>query len=289
MLESHLPDLAKQGPEVKTNGVGPLDIYHLARFWALDYGEGMEAAFKHLTESSIFQHQRHLGQVCYAAEHDADTTGFWSDWAIVALPEDDEDTGILRSHKSPFIESNVVFVKDVHYTVQGLVSGLAEFTMPAAWQTYGKDDFVRLKQPAESTADIGNDKPRVVFKQGARTRLTAGLMSPMDAVIRMSVGGRSVVASTTPVFGLRRPGMGMGQFPFSRGGDSGSCVFDSEGVVLGLVHSGIGKDATEGGHLYTEGYDDRFTWLFDSVSFVTPIRSVLGSIEKVVGRKPHIV
>ncbi|EPE09491.1 hypothetical protein F503_07267 [Ophiostoma piceae UAMH 11346] len=93
--------------------------------------------------------------------------------------------------------------------------------MPAAWQTYGKHDFVQLKQPAEGTTGIGDDKQRVVFKQGARTWLTSGLMSSMDAVIRVPIGGRSAVASTIPVLGLRRPAIDMGQFPFSRGGDSG--------------------------------------------------------------------
>ncbi|KIH86448.1 hypothetical protein SPBR_08214 [Sporothrix brasiliensis 5110] len=116
-----------------------------------------------------------------------------------------------------------------------------DITTPGAQQGDDSQDQ-GLKQ-----SDSRRVPTRYVYKRGAGTGVSMGFLSPVEAVLRTPVPGENdVVSWSWPVLGLvcERDLRVKKTYPepFSHGGDSGACVFDAAGAIVGMLDAGVGAD-----------------------------------------------
>jgi hypothetical protein len=149
-----------------------------------------------------------------------------------------------------------------------------------------------------------------VCKQGARTGLTFGQVSGIEAVARRR--DRVGDSYSWELVVIPEPGAG----PFSDRGDSGSCVFDLDGHIVGLLvasNSVIDKESTWEMGMSPDGdgssqikiHPDQDMgpgeapeanastiqpWPKEAdITFVSPIKWVLDDIQELTGRKPRFI
>ncbi|RYO73591.1 hypothetical protein DL764_010555 [Monosporascus ibericus] len=264
----------------------------------LDSGKAEAAFIEKVLEfvsQSAQKDKRKVGQLAFhpAFQVSAQKPGYLRDWALIELD--------LKKYASS--SKNQVFIGD---------KGLAEMKarrFGAMATTLVKGSLPLLGvTPAEYTqaqvflSDTSDEEyiknQNMVGKRGARTGLTFGVKNEIEAVIRS-------------------PGCGLdGQLTwemlivpskdyekFSDGGDSGSCVFDFEGRIVGLVTGSTHEPAFKDGKRKKHAGDDASPDTAEEVdatalgtkvdgtdiTFVSPIQWVLDDIEDFTGMKPQIV
>lgn len=178
------------------------------------------------------------------------------------------------------------------------------------------DDYGFL--PIQGTRPWAREQ-RQAFRVGKRGRtsgLTFGLVGEIEAILRTPIAAEEtkiswaylVVAYTTDIESMT------GQWaPFSKPGDSGSCVFDHSGRVVGILDGGQKSVEVQrfGKHYQgvsstlppkdsitsstTKGYTD-FEKLYGKegkgavdITFVTPIDGVLDDIREFTGYTAKII
>ncbi|KAK6220566.1 hypothetical protein LQW54_002011 [Pestalotiopsis sp. IQ-011] len=141
-----------------------------------------------------------------------------------------------------------------------------------------------------------SEKAFWVGKQGATSGLTLGVRSGIEAVVRRYSSGREFVSWEAPV--VSKPGERRG---FTDDGDSGSCVFDLKGRIVGIV---VGRamgntverkmKARPGQKVSPEEAQETMgdvlpRWsLGTDITFSSPIEWVLSDVETFTGSKPRL-
>ncbi|KAB5566103.1 hypothetical protein GE09DRAFT_728516 [Coniochaeta sp. 2T2.1] len=211
---------------------------------------------------------------------DVSNRGFMRDWALIRL---DHDTA------GPAFSNSVV---------AGAVDQLFDLDVVADTQPRS----VRLKG-IWSSDRINQRQSVTVAKRGRKTGLTFGVTNEIKAVVRTVGLGETVAWEWIVVSKAKDDNEN-----FSRPGDSGACVFDMNGDVVGLVTGGCGiakpvlrrwekyteqdeslgvaSGAQESGQAPSEvqGYSSGRT----DLTFVTSIDKIFEDIEKVTGCKPSL-
>ncbi|ERT00374.1 hypothetical protein HMPREF1624_03745 [Sporothrix schenckii ATCC 58251] len=264
--------------------------------------------------------QRLIGPVAYSPCHHTGSHGQWVDCALVRIVKAGVENEVCV--RDQLASASLV-------TVQGLLESTPQYSHVEFHEINvkeGPDDrgFLRLHgrdipaQPPFDASGIGRTS-HVVGKMGAKTGLTFGLTNEIEAVrhvpFETQVGG--------PVVAFHLIVLGIDGGAFSRPGDSGSCVFDTTGRVVGIVDAGVGSaSATRYWRKHMRGGDvgdgdgqtnfpdvdavsDQSrpptgfsTWGRQStddsapeidVTFVTPIQWVMDDIRKLTGSEPEII
>lgn len=218
-----------------------------------------------------------FGQIAFMPPLELSNRGFMRDWALIRLDQGTAGPAPSNSVVAGFAEHR--FRRD------GLE--LADTQPPS----------VMLKG-IWSSDKINQRQSVTIAKRGMKTGLTFGVTNEIKAVVRTvlgnTVGWEWIVINEDD------------EKKFSGGGDSGACVFDMSGEVVGLVTSGgtaervvrrwkkyteqdeslpVDSGAKESGPVPSgfKGYKD-----VTDLTFVTPIDKVFEDIEKVTGCKPSL-
>ena len=223
---------------------------------------------------------RRIGHVAYSGQHGHNQDNGWSDWALVALDDDDSNNndndvdgalssglaGLSLAASGPFPSTSLSPSSSVTrpaFCTNSVYFG-PSLTVPTTTMQLDADNedaWNRLRDQVDSAGFLHIKKPsakpfswhelnsrthtsaQYVLKQGSVTRLTMGLLSPIEAVIRTPLEDRDVVAWCWPVLGTPNlPTEGENNPPFSRPGDSGSLVFDLQGNAVAMLDAGVAAD-----------------------------------------------
>ena len=93
----------------------------------------------------------------------------------------------------------------------------------------GVVSIAEMRNPVSNADDY--DPAMLVEKIGQKTKLTFGFATTFESVIHIPVDGIEVKSDVWPV--ITKPGIA-----FSTRGDSGSCVWDMNGRVAGMIVAG---------------------------------------------------
>ncbi|KAI0184673.1 hypothetical protein EV127DRAFT_412940 [Xylaria flabelliformis] len=218
------------------------------------YGGLIESLEKQMASSSS---ERVIGHVAFypSFKVSARTPGYLTDWALIELDD----------HKYPKGFINKVVIDRYEGGVM-LPCGLLEL------------------QPRKIQDDTITKKSFQVAKRGAASKLTFGMTSAIEAVVRepKDDGNHYICWELLIV-----PYGGKGHF--SKRGDSGSCVFDESGDVIGMVvgNSQVNPpdDQTVAQPKHNKSQCDDTT----DVTFAAPIDRVFDDIQNFTGFKPRLV
>jgi hypothetical protein len=228
---------------------------------------------------------RPFGQVAFMPPLEPSKRGFMRDWSLIRLDQGTTD---------PVPTNKVVVGRDLD---QMRFSCATDVVYDGQFQLLGvmlkgvmSPDRMRQRQSVE------------VAKRGAATGLTFGVTNEIKAVVRCMDGIDRVVCWEWIVIAHG------GADPFSKPGDSGSCVFDMNGQVVGLLTGGnLERKAVRCCKTHTEQDESLlvdtgaeksnrcgpvpsgFRGFGDvDLTFVTPFDKVFEDIEGVTGCKPSI-
>ncbi|EPE04442.1 hypothetical protein F503_01446 [Ophiostoma piceae UAMH 11346] len=182
-----------------------------------------------------------VGHVAFAAGHGIDTEGFWRDWALIALPPATHraQPGLLFTNKvyiGHWLERVKTKVRQTQFA--GRLPDGYTIDVPDAMDDV---DFMNVQAPHPPMLMRRSTRVRPVVKRGSVTGLTVGLLSPIEAVVRRPLPGVDVVTWAWPVLSfVENPEYALQSNVFSSSGDSGSLVFDTDGVAVGMVDAGLG-------------------------------------------------
>ncbi|RGP62274.1 hypothetical protein FLONG3_10280 [Fusarium longipes] len=115
-----------------------------------------------------------------------------------------------------------------------------------------------LRDPEEESMSL--DEPaKLVAKFGRSSGLTAGVRNEVKSVKRTIDGAHELISDEWCTMGAKTMGDNS-RLPFSTKGDSGSCIFDMEGRIAGLLTSGKGP-----GGAYDLAYVTPMEWLLHDI------------------------
>ncbi|KAI8946721.1 hypothetical protein F4801DRAFT_583133 [Xylaria longipes] len=152
--------------------------------------------------------ERVIGHVAFypSFEVSTRTPGYLKDWALIELDK----------HKYPKGFKNKVYINDI----------------PRKETGFEKSDgqLLCLQPQQQERGDTVVKKSFVVAKRGAASNLTFGMISAIEAVVREPKDdGKHYICWELLIAPLG------GKGKFSTNGDSGSCIFDKNGQVIGMV------------------------------------------------------
>jgi hypothetical protein len=155
---------------------------------------------------------RIIGHVAFypSFEISTRTPGYLKDWALIELDK----------HKYPKGFKNKVYISHVPdgYGRTGFEGSDGQLL------------YLQSKETSQERWDKVTKKSFTVAKRGAASNLTYGVTSAIEAVVREpKKDGKHYICWELLIVPLG------GKIDFSEGGDSGSCVFDKDGQVIGLV------------------------------------------------------
>ncbi|KAI0888130.1 uncharacterized protein GGS22DRAFT_198010 [Annulohypoxylon maeteangense] len=242
----------------------------------LAYGKRFVEPLERLEDKSA----RKIGQLMFHSSMEFPThqEGYLKDWALIKLDED-------KFSESP---KNSIFVggqRPEESPIEG-----PNIIMAFPDEEKDQNEFMRLKQ---CCYDMNSQ--RTVFKVGATSGLTVGQKNEVEAVVRKPKDlegcpyARQVVIITA-----------MGRF--SDKGDSGSCVFDERGRIVGLLTSSDNEGVwpSDGRRIYPGGNmlprlvptdKGKLEKIDDGtdITFADPIQWVFDDIERLTSRKVEVV
>ncbi len=248
-----------------------------------------------VTPEEVSIEGRKLGHVAFSPKHEVHNRhGFFRDWALVELDE-------AQFQHAP---ENKVFIGNEN-----------RLAIPfASRPVLDSQAFLRVRgiRPLQTR----KRESYYVGKYGRTTGLTFGIVGEIEAIIRRPLSGEGEIIS----WALLIISAGRKKYPgdpFSEPGDSGSCIFDMSGRLVGMLDAGqqsskvrrCGKAYTEpepqlpptgtSGTAAPEGYTD-----FDEsygaprretearqvdVTFATPMDWLLQDVEDFTGLKAEIL
>lgn len=268
--------------------------------------------------------KRRIGPVVASPHHHVGRHGQWVDWALVGTP-----------NTTTTLENKVHMRSSATESAMDKANGLKDDTPQYNRLVYediitsgrlDNDGFLRVHSdgmPAEPSFvpnNQGRRQSHVVVMSGAMSGTTFGVTNEIEAVRRSPFGGTNdnIVAFHLVVVGL-------GGGTFSRPGDSGACIFDTTGQVVGIVDAGLPfEDLRRYMIKYQPGQSSRSSLpaadneprqsplppgfaamnseailgivdrdapvgSLTDVTFVTPIQWVLEDMRRFTGRKPEVI
>ena len=115
-------------------------------------------------------------------------------------------------------------------------NGRAVFKFPANRQLRINGCVTRERLAAPDCYDSSGKPCLIVMKDGNTTDLTVGRYAGLEAYLCDELGVESIELA---IYNYNRQ-----SGPFSAKGDSGSLIFDGEGHMVGILHSGMPKGAS---------------------------------------------
>ncbi|KAK3366165.1 hypothetical protein B0T24DRAFT_638142 [Lasiosphaeria ovina] len=237
-----------------------------------------------------------IGHVAFLPPFEVTKQGFLRDWALIRLD--------LSKYPNPII--NKVYV--------GGEAVLSPDIMDAG-QT-----FATLRAHKSRSFDHHPRTSFIVGKCGQKTQLTYGMTNDIKAIVRQPSNTKGNDRKITWEWLVISMDL---KAPFSQPGDSGSCVFDTDGQVIGMVvggakqgENGIGNNFVAGKAVlrkFKKMSPDDTTLPKDTgaqddpkmetplppgfheykrgvdVSFITPIQYIFDDIERETGCRPDLV
>lgn len=176
------------------------------------------------------------------------TPGFLCDWALVALDQSKFTTPLDQ------LTSRVYTGAEFGREVNGVTReerarpGADVRTLPLMCRREGLDGYTMRLQ------GLMRESGLVVMKQGAGTGFTVGVVNELVSMRNRGVEGACVDWAVITERDACRP--------FSGYGDSGACVFDTDGRVGGMITGGSGRDGRV------------------DVTYFTPLCRLLGEIQR---------
>ncbi len=169
--------------------------------------------------------QRTLGHVAFSPKNDLHCRGFLRDWALVELD-------ISQFRQNP---ENKVYIGHLANKARAMDNSFSEseLWLPNYWDEYR---FVPIRGIRPDTLTTRKRQAYRVGKCGMTSGLTFGVVSEIEAVLRMPLGDGEQISLALLIISYPR-----GAYPgpdFSKPGDSGSCIFDFSGRVVGILDGG---------------------------------------------------
>lgn len=187
------------------------------------------------------------------------------DWALIELhPGKHQSPLHLLENRVKFRNEELPKFRDAEYempkpNVDQMVSLLDLDS--STLQLQGTIPEQEMRRPNESTK--ADDPTILVASQGAESGLVIGLSNSVTSITRRPHLNSEYISEEWAVLGIRRKKAST-RDDFSEGGDSGACVWDSQGRIGGML--------TGGCHDGTAGVND--------VTYVTPIEWLLEDIRE---------
>ncbi|KAM5351921.1 hypothetical protein ACJ41O_004644 [Fusarium nematophilum] len=213
---------------------------------------------------------RIFGHVIYApglGTNCTDTNGDrLRDWALIELhvgehttPPDDICNQVFIGNASK-AEEQVKRARDVE--------GFRQLTYPA-FDTETSTVFLRgtlipeaeMRKPSEGAMSLGDDPAILVAKYGSSTGFTLGLATSIKSVTREPINGIDFLSEEWCIIGQKRNRQGRRE-DFSYFGDSGSCVWDMDGRIGGMLTGGNGSGSNGA---FDTSYATPMAWLLRDI------------------------
>jgi hypothetical protein len=174
------------------------------------------------------------------------------DWALVELSQESFTTRLGDlTNKVPVTQQ----LRDAFDKYSGTVSQGTLLPVAASLEaTIGP--HIIPEAELENTAASG----LIVIKYGCKSGLTFGLSNGIRSIVRRPAGpgpAGAMVSNEWCIIGVNS------QIPFSKGGDSGACVFDLTGRIGGIMTAGLKKENNPDGVDVT--YATPMQWLLDDI------------------------
>ncbi|EIM92559.1 uncharacterized protein STEHIDRAFT_47682 [Stereum hirsutum FP-91666 SS1] len=170
----------------------------------------------------------------------------WVDWAPKIANDADSrrytrDIGVMTLERDKFVQNfkgNVVYLAGKFTRAEINACFYPNAANPSVFK-YPKDHLFRLSGTVDAAAlsnpyfvDKNNNPCFVVAKQGQVTDLTFGRQSELEAYTYRDLEGRSWEVAVLNWGGNKHGN-------FSAKGDSGSAIFNAEGKLVAVLHSGM--------------------------------------------------
>ncbi|WQF82059.1 Putative peptidase S1, PA clan [Colletotrichum destructivum] len=216
----------------------------------------ISAVLQHFTLREALE-ARVLGDVAYASEYAVGSSGHLSDWCLIRLRADSHERRLSELSNRVYIDGReleshfgalVLCIKDLDHDgtlhIQGIVAA-SEF-----------------QKPTRSC--------RIVGMSGRTSGVTFGEVNQVKSVVRrVAHDGTPLISREFGVVAER-----MQKYDhFAGKGDSGACVFDLKGRVVGMVSGGIKRE-----EVLNEDHDYIHNLPAD-VTYFTPMESILADME----------
>ncbi|KAH7170105.1 hypothetical protein EDB81DRAFT_837107 [Dactylonectria macrodidyma] len=212
--------------------------------------------------------KRIFGHVIYAPKisiGSTDTSGpRLRDWALIELH--------AGKYTTPLADlCNQVFVGDAESARRQATEALqfegftkiSKMPFDTRSQTVWLQDTIseaEMRKPSEEAGSL-DDPAILVAKHGSSTGFTVGLATGIKSLIRQPIGEYDFQSEEWCIIGQKRDSEGR-RIDFSSGGDSGSCVWDSEGRVGGMLTGGNGSGSNGA---FDISYATPMEWLLDDI------------------------
>ncbi|KAK2010256.1 hypothetical protein LZ32DRAFT_607705 [Colletotrichum eremochloae] len=193
---------------------------------------------------------RVIGEAAYTRAYDVQDPGFLSDWCLIKLEE--------KYHERRLSDLS----NRVHVGNDELQSRFPDSEPTIDIQGL-QDQSIQLRGFV-AVSELQNRKiERIVGMRGRTSGLTFGLVNQVKSVTRRLKDGRTFLSKECCIVSDRANDV------FTRPGDSGACVFDLAGRVVGMVTGGITREQV------LQGGDDYGLDRAMDVTYATPMEWLL--------------
>ncbi|CAK7204823.1 hypothetical protein SEUCBS139899_007585 [Sporothrix eucalyptigena] len=226
--------------------------------------------------------ERLVGPVAYSPGHGITGRGCFRDWSLVKLVETKDTANLVylaeQVTRSAILRAEQIFeLHQEESTPRSLV-----YQDPKL----DGNGFFRIHGDAIPTLPPFKDDLRrshLVAKRGAATELTFGVTNEIEAVRRTPLPRGNSIASE-PIVSFHLLVLDFEGCAFSADGDSGACVFDTFGRVIGMVDAGQSADVVARFMIKPTGADTE-----PDVTFVTLFDDLMRDIREFTGREPEVL
>lgn len=242
----------------------------------LDYIDDLLEQLAKLQEADPVQ--RVVGAVAYATRFGLEKHYNFRDWALVQMAADPHHYENKVYMAEPVTKATMLRAANI--TAVGLQGTRLQYVDPV--NNLNENGFLRLHGrdlPLQPPFETEDRIPVLVAKRGQRSGLSFGITNEIEAVQRTPY-----TEDGSPAISLHWLVLDIKEGHFSTWGDSGSCVFDMTGRVLGILDAGV-----VGTNFVPEGSAPLTASALMGVTFVTPIQWVLEGIRDLTGCEPQIL
>ncbi|KAM0562154.1 hypothetical protein ACHAPJ_002599 [Fusarium lateritium] len=209
--------------------------------------------------------QRAIGHLLFSPKYGVGTTlsgaNRYRDWALIELYQDKHSTPLAELRNKviagPDGEEEAVWAMDAEFPGQGAKKLYPDLVFDKDTNTF---QLNRTVQDPAIIAESLDEEAIPVAKSGCTSGLTFGLVNQAMSVVRRSLDEKESISEEWCIMGPKR--WGSRRTEFSGKGDSGSCVWDMHGRVVGIITSG--RKARDDG--------------MQDTTYVTPIEWLLNDI-----------
>ncbi|KAH7171509.1 hypothetical protein EDB81DRAFT_837954 [Dactylonectria macrodidyma] len=214
--------------------------------------------------------RRIFGHVIYAPKFSVSTTdrngSRLRDWALIELHAGKYTTPLDNLRNQVFVgDARRAERQVINACVSEGLTGISRILFDTQSHTVWLDGTLpetEMRKPFEEVRSLGKDPAILVAKHGAATGFTVGLATGIKSLIRHPLeDGPCFQSEEWCIIGQRRNSQGRRE-DFSSGGDSGSCVWDRNGRIGGMLAGGSGSGSNGA---FDVSYATPMEWLLDDI------------------------